>query len=141
MAGGIAEVTYGVPYHISHQIHKLLPYSFKNLIFKYYNKVFDNMKVPTRIHYKGQVVQTLDLPPINCAMYGAYSFNGCEHVITDIEILLDKPQAPEWDITIVDRGVFKKENRENKELRTVKLPAMKVDKPQVIAPVTNPIHY
>ena len=50
MAGGIAEVFYGIPYSISHEIQKYLPFKFKDLLVKFYNKIYWNMKIPTKIY-------------------------------------------------------------------------------------------
>jgi len=108
MAGSIAEAYYGIPDSISTVIQSYLPYAFKNVLTKFYDKVYWQMKIPTKIFYGGKILDELDFPPINCMLYHSYSKGGKKYIITDVVHIVENPNKPLREVTVVLESEFKK---------------------------------
>ena len=66
------------------------------------------MNIPTTIKCKGEILDKLDFPPINCVLYEPYNRAGEKYIIIDIVHNVADPYKPTRDIEVILASEFKK---------------------------------
>lgn len=140
MAGTIAEAYYGIPNNIALIVQSYLPYSFKNVLIKFYDKIYYDMKIPTKVFHGGKILEELTFPPINCELYKPYFRGGKKYIITNVEIFLENPQKPKWEVTVVLESEFKGKRKDIAKEEGIKTVSKKEPKKYVTS-IPNSTRY